>query len=196
MWILPPLNCLFQYFWDFDEVVIRHILIYLYLNKDIYQFLTLKRKWSWNIFPTNSNELSNKDLQTDMLFSLDAHCHANTLSGYGHSLCVHFPHGDRKPWGQTSPLWQSCLDQLNGRLTLLVLKLEYSEGNQLISRKYETCLIKPKNSHTLMVSCRKGPTCHACAWQLGPFWQDTLDIKCGAIKPQSIFSKLPATDIP
>ena len=25
------------------------------------------------------------------------------------------------------------------------------------------------------VSCQKGPTRHACAWQIGPFWQDTLD---------------------
>ena len=32
-----------------------------------------------------------------------------------------------------------------------------------------------------MVSCLKGPTCHASAWQIGPFWQDTLDmtvLKC------------------
>ena len=27
----------------------------------------------------------------------------------------------------------------------------------------------------LMVSCQKGPTRHAYAWQIGPFWQDTLD---------------------
>ena len=27
-----------------------------------------------------------------------------------------------------------------------------------------------------MVSCQKGPTHHAYAWQIGPFWQDTLDI--------------------
>ena len=28
-----------------------------------------------------------------------------------------------------------------------------------------------------MVSCRqKGPTRHAYAWQIGPFWQDTLDM--------------------
>ena len=26
------------------------------------------------------------------------------------------------------------------------------------------------------VSSQKGPTCHAYAWQVGPFWQDTLDI--------------------
>ena len=27
-----------------------------------------------------------------------------------------------------------------------------------------------------MLSCQKGPTRHAYAWQIGPFWQDTLDI--------------------
>ena len=27
-----------------------------------------------------------------------------------------------------------------------------------------------------MVSCQKGPTCHAYAWQIGPFWHDTIDI--------------------
>ena len=28
----------------------------------------------------------------------------------------------------------------------------------------------------LMVSCQKGPTRHAYAWRIGPFWQDTLDM--------------------
>ena len=27
-----------------------------------------------------------------------------------------------------------------------------------------------------MVSCQKGPTLHAYAWQIGPFWQDALEI--------------------
>ena len=27
-----------------------------------------------------------------------------------------------------------------------------------------------------IVSCQKGPTRHAYAWQIGPFWQDTLDL--------------------
>ena len=30
--------------------------------------------------------------------------------------------------------------------------------------------------HNSMVSCQKGPTSHAYAWQIGPFWQDTLDM--------------------
>ena len=28
-----------------------------------------------------------------------------------------------------------------------------------------------------MVSCQKGPTHHAYAWQIGPFWQNTLNVK-------------------
>ena len=28
-----------------------------------------------------------------------------------------------------------------------------------------------------MVSYQKGPTCHAYAWQIGPFWQDTLQVR-------------------
>ena len=27
-----------------------------------------------------------------------------------------------------------------------------------------------------MVSCKKGPTRHAYAWLIGPFWQDTIDV--------------------
>ena len=34
------------------------------------------------------------------------------------------------------------------------------------------------------VSCEKGPTRHAYAWQIGPFWQDTLDIRIPMIKIQ------------
>ena len=26
------------------------------------------------------------------------------------------------------------------------------------------------------MSCQKGPICHAQAWRVGPFWQDTIDI--------------------
>ena len=33
-----------------------------------------------------------------------------------------------------------------------------------------------------MVSCQKGPTRHAYAWQMGPFWQDTLEFIIGLSK--------------
>ena len=31
-----------------------------------------------------------------------------------------------------------------------------------------------------MVSCQRAPTSHAYAWQIGPFWQDTLDMLSAA----------------
>ena len=34
-----------------------------------------------------------------------------------------------------------------------------------------------KSEHISRVSCQKGPTRHAYAWRIGPFWQDTLDIR-------------------
>ena len=34
-----------------------------------------------------------------------------------------------------------------------------------------------KSEHISMASRQKGPTRHAYAWQIGPFWQDTLDLK-------------------
>ena len=50
-----------------------------------------------------------------------------------------------------------------------------------------------------MVSCRKGPTRHAYAWQIGPFWQDALELshhvlhthwRCFKLSPQSPFPPL------
>ena len=35
------------------------------------------------------------------------------------------------------------------------------------------CYNYKKNSR---VSCQKGPTRHAYAWQIGPFWQDTFEL--------------------
>ena len=31
-----------------------------------------------------------------------------------------------------------------------------------------------------MVTCQKGPTRHAYAWQIEPFWRDTFDLHIGA----------------
>ena len=42
-----------------------------------------------------------------------------------------------------------------------------------------TCSLSSLNTfgHIMsMVSCQKGPTRHAYAWQIGPFRQDTLDV--------------------
>ena len=41
-------------------------------------------------------------------------------------------------------------------------------------------------SDNSMVSCQKGPTRHAYAWQIGPFWQDTLEL-CIELTEQILF---------
>ena len=45
------------------------------------------------------------------------------------------------------------------------------------SRKYDL-YIQADHMYVYIsrVSCQKGPTRHAYAWQIGPFWQDTLDL--------------------
>ena len=40
----------------------------------------------------------------------------------------------------------------------------------------DTCCWHQKASYNSRVSCQKGPTHHAYAWQIRPFWQDTLKI--------------------
>ena len=48
----------------------------------------------------------------------------------------------------------------------------------------------PKWDFLSMVSCQKGPTRHAYAWQIGPFWQDTLVIsmvETASLIPMEIF---------
>ena len=37
-------------------------------------------------------------------------------------------------------------------------------------------LASPDSCNNSRVSCQKGPTCHAYPWQVGPFWQDTLEL--------------------
>ena len=52
--------------------------------------------------------------------------------------------------------------------------------------------------HISRVSCQKGPTHHAYAWQIGHFWQDTLDIlECSSRKDISAvdISQVLSTDI-
>ena len=54
-----------------------------------------------------------------------------------------------------------CVQMFKGIFSQLILCKEAIELNHVnISR----------------VSCQKGPTRHAYAWQIGPFWQDTLDV--------------------
>ena len=50
----------------------------------------------------------------------------------------------------------------------------------MVTFVYDIAIIRHGNviiQHSIWkVSCQKGPTSHAYAWQIWPFWQDTLDI--------------------
>ena len=40
------------------------------------------------------------------------------------------------------------------------------------------------NNRVSRVSCQKGPICHAYAWRVGPFWQDTIGMRKGLLLRQ------------
>ena len=68
--------------------------------------------------------------------------------------------------------------------SLLIFSIKYNTlqnvpGNIELKLMGEMILERKRNISylTSRVSCQKGPTRHAYAWQIGPFWQDTLDIK-------------------
>ena len=62
-------------------------------------------------------------------------------------------------------------------------KPRYRQTRYWIFSFYRSTCVIIINQHNAMdcynisrVSCQKGPTRHAYAWQIGPFWQDTLDM--------------------
>ena len=64
-----------------------------------------------------------------------------------------------------------------------VLKKSHESTNNYNTTKHKQkakrnklCVYSMKWTLISRVSCQKGPTRHAYAWQIGPFWQDTLDI--------------------
>ena len=59
---------------------------------------------------------------------------------------------------------QNYLVQLNVDITWLILKQNCMQHSD------------EKQPTIWMVSCRKGPTGHPYAWQIEPFWQDSLNI--------------------
>ena len=68
-------------------------------------------------------------------------------------------------WGRQN-IGEKCM--LNIWLLCLDLLLMFITAGHNIFRD----LVDPRS----MVSCQKGPICHAYAWQIGPFWQDTLEV--------------------
>ena len=49
-------------------------------------------------------------------------------------------------------------------------------GLRLLSKIFSQTLLSVISDHDSRVSCQKGPNHHAYAWQIGPFWQDTLEL--------------------
>ena len=57
---------------------------------------------------------------------------------------------------------------------------------------FVVCFILPwssrqQDNNMSMVSCQKGPTRHAYAWPIGPFWQDTLELSNWKERPWGLF---------
>ena len=61
------------------------------------------------------------------------------------------------------PMWHYTLYDINMALV---------EHKSVLSSQYTPI------QEISRVSCQKGLTRHAYAWQIGPFWQDTLDMGC------------------
>ena len=56
---------------------------------------------------------------------------------------------------------------------LVLENMKCDAGSNIVTMEALTS----SNFSISMVSCQKGPTRHAYAWQIGPFWQDILDMK-------------------
>ena len=69
------------------------------------------------------------------------------------------------------PYLQAINFTLHGTSLLLVSLMGWCQTSNM-------SLSGPVLTQKSMVSCQKGPTCHTNAWQIGPFWQDTLEIFC------------------
>ena len=56
------------------------------------------------------------------------------------------------------------------------LTLFHTWLNEGLNIELDLSLIQQTSNHTSRVSCQKDPTRHAYAWQIGPFWQDIIDL--------------------
>ena len=63
--------------------------------------------------------------------------------------------------------------QSNDNDPIFSYKWKLSTG---LTTRFDEWPLHTFTQHMSRVSCQKGPTRHAYAWQIGPFWQDTLDV--------------------
>ena len=64
------------------------------------------------------------------------------------------------------------------------MSFSLAEGVLLQGHAVSLGAIKSLAGYMSMVSCQKGPTRHAYARQIGPFWQDTLDVYDAVTSPE------------
>ena len=61
-------------------------------------------------------------------------------------------------------------------LNAIYFPTEIVSSNGITKETYLRRILPVVKNHISMVSCQKDPTRHAYASQIGPFWQDTLDL--------------------
>ena len=69
--------------------------------------------------------------------------------------------------------------------SLISIKIEFYPSEETVEKMLWAALLSGLaiwlDYDISIVSCQKGPTCHAYAWQIGPFWQDTHGISIGCL---------------
>ena len=89
----------------------------------------------------------------------------------------------------------SSENMLIQHMVTLVLEAEVARaGTSNYTREFNdgimtTLFLMTLHTRNSMVSCQKGPIRHAYAWQLGPFWQDTLELTPALPPPPPKYDK-------
>ena len=76
----------------------------------------------------------------------------------------------------TKPLITTC-HQVNSRKNVRIIVEGIDELKDVRQGKTFPWYQNNPGAHFTRISCQKGPTCHAYAWQIGPFWQDTPELR-------------------
>ena len=99
---------------------------------------------------------------TSLEWGLRTDCITTTSETEMYSICLF------KSWYYTTINYCSSANEV-------ILRNIYKTFQYLTTKYHKQCKYF-MGCTGIMVSCQKGPTCHAYAWQIGPFWQDTLEI--------------------
>ena len=81
-----------------------------------------------------------------------------------------------KGMSQWKPIWLNVINLCNYVVSFDWFGSDKGQHKYSVDRPNQNGSVERTRFHTSMESYQKGPTRHAYAWQIGPFWQDTLDI--------------------